>query len=238
MIIALLAGLIIGFVLAIPPGPVGVTTIRLSIDKGIRHSTLSALGTGLMDFIYCLLVIFATSAILKLVNGFFDKYPILLLGFQISVVVLVIIYGIVNIKFKNNVINRKKSKSKPFKFISKLSSRGPFLLGIAVAIANVANPTFLAALAYITVNVQKFVFPENTVQLNVIFAFAFGVGNFLWLYVLSRILIHYKDKMSTQALARIHQFAGITLIGFGTILGYRVVTVTHWGEIMRYVFAF
>ena len=85
---------------------------------------------------------------------------------------------------------------------------------------------------------QKYVLPINSALNNFIFALAFGLGNFLWLYLISRILVHYQNKMSTQTLARIHQFAGITLIGFGTILGYRVITLTHWPEIIRFAFAF
>ena len=239
MIIALLAGIIIGFMLAIPPGPVAVTTMRLSMDKGLGHGIKAALGTGLMDFIYCLIVIFATSAVLSLVNGFFDDYPIILLGFQVLVVVSIIVYGIINIKLKDRIVNPKKTKDPGrFKHLEKLSHRGPFLLGIAVALTNIVNPTFLPALAYVTVNVQQFVLPENNALYNTIFALAFGLGNFLWLYLISKVLVHYKDRMSVQALARIHQFAGFTLIGFGTILGYRVITVTHWPEVLRFVFIF
>lgn len=239
MIIALLAGIILGFILAIPPGPVAVTAMRLSLDKGIKHGTLTALGTGFMDFVYCLIIIFATSAVLSLVNGFFDEHPLLTLSFQLFVIVVIIIYGIINIRLKNKIINENNTKiKKSYGIITRLSHKGPFLLGIAVAIANVANPTFLPALAYITVQVQKYVLPINSALNNFIFALAFGLGNFLWLYLISRILVHYQNKMSTQTLARIHQFAGITLIGFGTILGYRVITLTHWPEIIRFAFAF
>ncbi|MFH1052369.1 MAG: LysE family transporter [bacterium] len=239
MLIALLSGLIIGFLLAIPPGPVALTTIRLSLEKGIKHSSRAALGVGIMDFVYCLAIIFATSAILTLINGFFDDYPLIFLSFQIFVVVALIVYGFMNIKLKDRIINPKRRKEpKPFKYLEKISHRGPFLLGIAVANANIANPSFLTALAYVTLNVQKFILPENSAFLNIAFAFTFGVGNFLWLYLISKILVHYKDKMSAITIARIHQFTGFTLIGFGTLLGYRVVTLTHWQEILRFVFAF
>ncbi len=239
MIVALLSGLIIGFVLAIAPGPVAVTAMRLSLDKGLKHGVLAAFGTATMDFIYSMVVIFATTAILSFVNHFFDDYPILLLAFQILVVVAVFIYGIVNIKLKDKIVNpEKRTKSKKFKFIDNLSHKGPYLLGIAVAITNIANPTFLPALTYITVNVQKLIFTEITTLNNILFALGFGFGNFLWLYAVSKVLVHYKDKMSNNTLAKIHQYAGVTLIGFGTILGYRVIILTHWHEVFRLLFAF
>jgi len=239
MLIALLSGLIIGFILAIPPGPVALTTIRLSLEKGIKHSSRAAIGVGLMDFIYCLAIIFATSAVLTLINGFFDDFPLIFLAFQIIVVMALIVYGYMNIKLKDKMVNPRASIApKPFRYLEKISHKGPFLLGIAVANANIANPSFLTALAYITLNVQKFILPENSALLNVIFAGTFGVGNFLWLYLISRVLVHYKDRMSANTIARIHQFAGFTLIGFGTILGYRVITLTHWQEVLRFAIAF
>ncbi|ROL60958.1 hypothetical protein D9V86_08255 [Bacteroidetes/Chlorobi group bacterium ChocPot_Mid] len=239
MLIALLSGLIIGFILAIPPGPVAVTTIRLSLENGIKHSSRAALGVGLMDFLYCLAIIFATSAILTLINGFFDNYPLLFLLFQIAVIFALIIFGIISLKHKDRLIDPKLKKNFGWsRYLDKLSQRGPFLLGVAVANANIANPSFMAALTYITLNVHKYILPENNAFINITFAFFFGIGNFLWLYLISRVLIHYKHRLSTQAIARIHQFAGLTLIGFGTILGYRVITLTHWQEIIRFAFAF
>ncbi len=239
MIVALLAGFIIGYILAIPPGPVGVTVMRLSLDKGIKHSVLAATGAGTMDFIYCLIIVFATSAMLSLASGFFNDYPVLLLGFQIFVVASVIIYGIVNIKLKDKIENpEKKRPPSKFKFLKKLSHRGPFFLGIGVAIANVANPTFLPSLAYITLNAHEFILADRSFLTNLTFAFAFGFGNSAWLYTVSKVLVHYKGQMSTKVLARIHQFAGYALVAFGAVLGYKVFASTNWNEILRYVFSF
>ena len=225
--------------LAIPPGPVAVTIMRISMDKGLKLATISSLGIGLMDFVFCLAIIFATSAILVLVNGFFADYPIILLSFQIFVVGSIILYGVFNLKTKyhasNPDLNNEPGK---FKYINKLSHKGPFLLGIALAMSNFANPTFLTALAYVTMNVQKFILTDAGSLNLVIFAFGFGIGNYLWLNLIAKILVHYKERMSAKAIARVHQFAGVTLIGFGTILGYRVITITHWPEVIRLVFAF
>ena len=239
MLIALLSGLIIGFVLAIPPGPVAVTTIKLSLDKGIKHSTKAALGVGIMDFLYCWAIISATSAVLILINNFFDDYPLVLTTFQIVVVVALILYGIMNVKHKDRIGNpQKRSSNRWFEYLDKLSHRGPFLLGIAVANANIANPSFLTVTTYVTLNVHKFIMPESSALLNILFSLTFGFGNFLWLHLMSRVLVHYRERFSTQAIARIHQFAGFTLIGFGTVLGYRVITLTHWQEVLRLAFAF
>ena len=87
-------------------------------------------------------------------------------------------------------------------------------------------------------NAEAFGFVQHDIVSKFVFAIGFGIGNFIWLYILTRVISHYKSKMSNLTLARIHGVAGYTLIGFGTILGWRVVTFTKWGEIVRLVFAF
>jgi hypothetical protein len=39
-------------------------------------------------------------------------------------------------------------------------------------------------------------------------------------------------------MARLYRFAGFTLIGFGTLMGYRILTITKWSEIIRLALAF
>ncbi len=239
MIIAALIGALTGFVLAIPPGPIGVATIRMSLDQGMKSTKRFALGSATMDFFYCVLTLFATTAIVRAVDNFFVDYPILLLAFQALVVALIIVYGIVNLRIKKKIIETKElSVESKYPFVNKLIKKGPFFFGIAVALTNVANPTFLPTLAYVTVSVNKMFLHSSAFPALLIFSVAFGVGNFLWLYVLGKTLSHYKRKMSPETLAKIHQFAGITLIGFGTFLGYRVIALTHWSEILKIFFAF
>jgi threonine/homoserine/homoserine lactone efflux protein len=237
MFVALIAGIIIGIVMGIPPGPVAVTVIKLGLNKGLKHSVSASLGTGVMDFFYCLISMFAASAIISLVNNFFKLYPIIVLIFQILVIVSVIIFGIIQFRIKDKIINTDPEIiSKRNKFLDNLSHKGPFLLGIAVALANVASPTFLPSIAYVTMNVHSFGIIENKAVNNVIFSLGFGFGNFLWLYVIIKAILHYRERMSPRFLARIHQFAGFTLIGFGTILGFRVLV--HWAEVLRFALAF
>ncbi|MFA6571667.1 MAG: LysE family transporter [Bacteroidota bacterium] len=239
MLLALFVGIVVGFVLAIPPGPVAVTAMRLGLDKSVRHGMYGAFGTALMDFFYCLLAIFATSTILKLVSNMFDSHPLIMLGFQLLVIISVIVFGVVQFKIKHKVAEPIDiDAQKKVHFLQNLSHKGPFLLGIAVAMANVANPTFLPSLTYVTMNVHALGLIENNVFSNIAFSLGFGFGNFLWLYLLIRVLVHYKDRMSAQFFERIHQFAGFTLIGFGTLLGLRVIVVTRWPEILGFIFAF
>ena len=237
MFIAFLAGIAIGFILAIPPGPVAVSSIKLGINQGLKPAVLLGLGNTVVDFFYCLITIFTTSAFVVLLRNISDKYPVFVLFFQIVVVVAIILYGFTHIRIKKSEQIDESLPKRKSELYNKLTHRGPFLFGIAIALTNIANPVFLPSLASVTMSVHRFNIIDNTVVNNFIFSMGFGLGNFLWLYLLVRVLLQYKSKLSDLTLARIHQFAGFTFIGFGTLLGYRVFTLTKWPEIISFLFS-
>lgn len=241
LIIALIAGFIIGFVLALPPGPIGVASIKFGVDGKVRKGMQMAVGTAGMDMVYCMLAIFAASAIEKSVGSFFDENPIFLLAFQFAVIIGFAIYGFYNLKKREKFVNKSGNDNNSqgeSEFIKSLKAKGPFLLGIALALTNLANPTFLPSLIITSTWVHKLSIFDNIALNNSLFAIGFGLGNFLWLYVLTSAMSKYRDRMSNNFLERIRQFAGITFIGFSGLLGYRVVTFTKWAEILRVAFAF
>ena len=104
--------------------------------------------------------------------------------------------------------------------------------------ANMANPTFVPSLIAVATYMHELNLVEVTTANNFMLSLGFGIGNFLWLYVIMKVLNTYKDRMSEKTLARVHQFAGFSLIGVGTLLGYKVVWFTKWSEILRLAFAF
>jgi threonine/homoserine/homoserine lactone efflux protein len=240
VIIALLVGIILGFVLAMPPGPIGVTAIRFGLYDNLKPGTHLAYGTSLMDLLYCLVAIFAASAATSAISSFSKDYPYIALMFQVTIVIGFILYGIINLRPKNSEakVNELAPKIDNSKIVTNLKSKGPFLLGIGIALTNIPNPTFLPSLAWVSMNVHQFNLIENTVTANIMYAIGYAIGNFFWMYVLMRIVHHYKSRMSAVMAVRIRQFAGFTLIGLGTLLGYRIIMLTKWSEILRLVFVF
>ena len=63
-------GLILGFVIAAPVGPVGLMCIRRSLQKGVMIGLATGLGAALADTIYGAIAIFSVSAIV----GFIHHY--------------------------------------------------------------------------------------------------------------------------------------------------------------------
>jgi threonine/homoserine/homoserine lactone efflux protein len=238
MLTALIIGSILGFILAMPPGPIAMASIRLGLEKGRRSTFQMSIGTASLDTIYCLMAVFAASAIQNSIMKFFENNPLLSLLFQLSIVLLLVVYGFYQFKKKQPIEQEDILENKTPDYLKRLKNKGPFLLGIALALTNIANPTFLPSLAVMSAWVQKMNLFEAKLLENLVFSFGFGIGNFLWLYLLGFVVSKNKHKISDQSLHMIRQFAGFTFIGFAGWIGYRVVLFTNWANVFKFIFAF
>lgn len=244
MALALLIGFTLGFVLAIPPGPIGVMVIKMGVENTMRSSIKLSIGTAMMDAVYSFVAILAASAANAAIGSFMDTNPILYLVFQVGVILALLAYGIINLlrarkktPEERDILNAEPRRTRS-KFIENLKTKGPFLLGVGLALTNLAHPTFMPTLAIVSAQVHKFGLFDISLVNNLGFAIGFGFGNFVWLYVLTRIINHYKNRFTSNAMVRLRQFAGITFISAGGLIGYRVLTLTHWAEVLRVVLAF
>lgn len=237
MLSAILIGTLAGFVLALPPGPVGVTAIKYGLTTGLSSGNKFAFANLIMDTIYCFIAIFATSAVANQIISTTQNHPFVILIIQFSIIAALIVFGVINIRSSKENNFSSKVRTKKFNFVNKFENKGPFLIGIAIALTNLANPSFFGTLTWLSVNIFALNLIENIFIQKTLFALGFGIGNFLWLMLLMRVVFKYKHRLSEQMLTRIKQFAGISFIGFGTILGARLVMFTKWGELLKYVFA-
>jgi len=238
LLTALLVGLAIGFVVALPPGPVGITAIKYGLFREPKDGTQLVLGNGIMDFIYCLVALFATGAMTETLAQFSDSYPYIVAAFQFAVVMAFIALGIFNLR--DNQPRELNFNDEQFDYrsgiVDYLRSRGPLFLGIAIALSNLANPTFSGTLAWIGFKAHEFGVTGSIVH-KLLFSVAFGIGNFLWLFILVRLVSKYKHRLSDIMLLRIRQFAGLTFIGVGTVLGANLIGLGKLTQALRFVFA-
>lgn len=236
---AIILGIVIGYVLAIPPGPIGMAAIRTGIRSGWIAAVKLAIGAGLFDIIYCALAMVATSAIVDLLRDLEQTTPLATVIFQLTIVGVMIVFGIMQMRERpiKHVDENGHGSQKPRNIIEWFKSHGPFFVGVGFAVANLANPTFVPSLAAMTTFIQKLGWFNNTMANNLSFALGFGLGNTLWLFTLARLVIANRSKMTPTFIQRIQQVTGVTLIGFGTFYGLRVILVTKWAEILRFVIA-
>src|SRR5437870_5399079 len=82
MVTSLLVGLVVGFVLAIPPGPLAIACISQALAGQARESVALALSASAMDIGYALLAAFASSALVGALRGLVTDNAWSLLAFQ------------------------------------------------------------------------------------------------------------------------------------------------------------
>ena len=237
MITAVLLGILVGFVLAIPPGPIGMAAIRMAIDEGWRSTLRLAFGASLFDVAYCTLAMIATSAVVRLLQKFETTSPLATIGFQLAIVVVMIIFGIVQMRARPKKPRVKPIGKRATTFIEWIKGHGPFFVGAGFALANLANPTFVPSLAALSTFIQKLDLFEDSMVTDALFAVGFGAGNFLWLVVIAHLVISNREKMTPTFIKRIQQLSGATLIGFGTFYGVRILVITKWADVARIIFA-
>lgn len=235
MFIAILAGLLIGFVLAIPPGPIGMASIRMGIRDGWSPTLKLALGAGLFDVLYCALAMLATTAIKRYFDGLDTASPLITIGLQFLIAIAMVVFGVIMFREPPPAEAEKPKHVPGEKVLALAQGHGPFFVGVGFAVANLANPTFIPTLAAITTFVKAQELYTATVLSDIIFSIGFGAGNMLWLATLVKLVLRFRERMTPTLLKRIQQGSGVTLIGFGAFYGIRIV-VTRWDDISRALF--
>lgn len=217
-----------------------MAAIRTGVHDGWVAAVKLAVGAGLSDVVYCAIAMFATRAIVDVLHDMEKSLPIATLTFQLVVVVVMVIFGIKQMRekpAKSHNVNMNMPQRKPRNIVEWFKSHGPFFIGVGFAVANLANPSFIPALAAMTTFIHKLEWFDTSIVTNLSFALGFGLGNMLWLFTLARLVIANRNKLTQTFLLRIQQVTGVTLIGFGTFYGLRVLIVTKWGDLLRFVFA-
>jgi L-lysine exporter family protein LysE/ArgO len=236
MVTALIVGIVVGYVLAIPPGPIGMAAIRMGIRDGWRPSIKLAMGAGVFDVLYCALAMMATSAIVDALTNLAHSTPLATIGIQLLIVVVMILFGLIQMREKP-ASKTGHREIQPSSFIEWVKGHGPFFVGVGFAIANLANPTFVPALAGMATFIQQLEWFESSLVNILFFALGFGAGNMLWMLTLVHLVVSNRDKMTPTFVKRIQQVSGFTLIGFGTFYGLRIITMTKWADVLRIIFA-
>lgn len=234
MLPAALLGLGIGYVLAIPPGPISFAAMRTALRSGWGASVKLAVGAGLFDILYCLLAMMATSAASRLIGAASTAYPGASIAVQLIIVMAMVAFGIT--QMRQQPIPQQSADDDAMSangWIARIRSHGPFFVGVGFAIANLANPTFLPALAALSTFMQQSGWFETTVWNAIVFSVMFGIGQAGWLLTLVRLLLRHRERMTPTFVKRLQQAAGLVLIAFGTVYAVRILTAVEWSTVLR-----
>ena len=228
MMTALLVGLVVGFVLAIPPGPIAMACIHQALAGQAREGVALVLGASAMDIVYALLAAFASSALVGALWGMVLHHAWALLAFQGGCIVVLVVLGLRSCRSTTHgdaARARPEARSRP------RGDASPYLRGVLIALTNLASPTFLPSLIFAMSLLQVRGWVGHEVGDHVMYALGFGVGGALWFVLLLRTLTHLRAKISPTVIPLMYRVAGGVLLLFAGMLTYHMVTTTAWSRL-------
>lgn len=203
----LVKGLLIGFSVAAPVGPIGVLTIKRTLSEGRISGFVTGMGAAMADTVYGIIAGFGLTAIssflltqefwMKLAGGLF----LLFLGI-------------------------KSFLSKPAPTAANLNSKGLFNNFISTFFLTVTNPStilsFLAIFAGLGLGTTKTDYASSL-------TLVFGVflGSAMWWFILSTVVSYFQSKITPERLIWINRLSGLIIISFGLFALYSCLKIIN-----------
>lgn len=204
MITAFAVGCIAGFLIAIPPGPVSVTTIARSIEHDRQTGLMVGLGAVVSETMYAAL-------------GFFGVKLIFTAGFETTL--QIISFVIVTYMGARYAFLAKTISLEPVK--NSQRGRNSLWLGLALSIT---TPTIGVAYFVVAAGVQTQALFESTTVNNVLASVGAGAGSLMWLLLLIAGVGKLRRSFGVESVRNIARLAGVLLLIVSSYLGYAIVT--------------
>ncbi len=196
MILALLKGMAIGFLLAVPVGPIGILCIRHTLAEGRRSAISTMLGAASADMTYGAIAVFGVSLVSTFISEHFQE--IRLIGG-----IILIILGIRT--FRSHFINGKRT-------ITLNMHAGNF---VSTFILTLTNPLSLFAFAAVFAGVGTVDETSSTITAFSLVAGVF-LGSLLWFTSLVTATYTFRDFLTRKGLDVINKVAGILIMAAGS----------------------
>lgn len=193
-------GFLIGFVAAIPLGPVNVFVISQTLKRDFFHGFMGGITAAVLDTIYCLVAILGISQVAFNVSKYL-ALPIM------KVVAAFVLFAL---GFRMFQQSKTYNETKPDQKTTTFSPRPMF----GVALLYVSNPSLYAfwlAVASMATS-HYWVFESGTTP--VLFSLACGIGGATWYFILTQYVSKHHHQFSPQTFRKIFLVLAIVLFAF------------------------
>lgn len=237
MIVALIAGIVTGFIVSVPPlGPIAFALISKGFRGETKEGMAIAAGSGFMDMIYALVAFGGISLFISLlpesledlINGNSGILQILLIY---AGCIVVIVYGIRIMKTKTDfsimeekesgILSKAQEKAGDFVHRHKVPSAvnsnlfGQFVMGIMLCISSITLPaSWFALVGYL----KSSGVIDSSFLSGLIFSGGAFAGTVMWFWLLLKLIAGNKHRINRNTVNKLNTFAGIILIVLGIFL--------------------
>jgi threonine/homoserine/homoserine lactone efflux protein len=196
----ILKGMIIGFSIAAPVGPIGVLCIRRTLAEGRAYGIVSGLGAASADAIYGTIAALGLTLVssflidqanwLRLIGGAYLCY-----------------------------LGLKTFRSRPAERAAEAKGRGLLGAYTSTFFLTLTNPLTIFAFAAIFAGVGAEAAAGNTLgALHVVLGVF--LGSAAWWLILVTLTSLYRSRLTTGGLVWVNRVSGIIILGFGMVMLY------------------
>ena len=202
----ILLGILIGFVAAIPLGPVNVFVISQALKRDFLHGFMAGITAAVLDTLYCLVAILGIAQITYGLNKFL---PVM----KVFAALLLTFLG-----YRLYVQSKTYHETKPPNKMTPFSPRPMF----GVLLLYVTNPSlyifWLGTAGFVT----SHYFVAETGKTPIFFSIACGIGGVIWYFILTRYVATHHHQFKPRTFQRIFLVLAVILFVFAA---YTLFTV-------------
>jgi threonine/homoserine/homoserine lactone efflux protein len=206
MITALLVGIVVGFLMCIPVGPINVWVVNTLIKHNFRSAFSIALGGSTMDFVYFMVILTGLSL--------FNFSPKMTLFLKITGVILLFAFGLKEFFVKNQNFSLTENVDKKVP-----KAAGFFLMGVLIYSS---NPTLIATMSALAAVIKSWnLFSYNFVNYFLL-SLGLALGSASWFYLLLKIVSKYQNRIPERFFINFSRACGALIIIFSLYMAFNV----------------
>ncbi len=208
LVVAWLTGLVSGFVVSVPVGPINITILHEGVQRGFRWALLIGLGATLMETIYCAIGFAGFS-------GLFDS-QMMHAALELVSFVLVLYLGL-KLMIAPTLPPTSKNAAR---IEQRLHPHTAFMTGFVRVLA---NPNVLLFWITLSATFVAHEWVDTTWQSKLACVGGVGVGALAWFVMLSFGASRGHGRCSDNTLLRLSHISGGLLVLMALYLGIRLV---------------
>ena len=210
--VAMITGLIAGFLISIPVGPINLTIINEGARRGFRWALMIGLGSVLMESIYCAISLTGFSAFLGLPMV---KSTMELLSFLFLLSLSWKYFRAKSIPEHSRSADRIEEKLHP---------HSAFMTGFVRVLG---NPSVLLIWVTLTATFLSHNWVDQSVDDRVACVIGVACGATLWFFLLAWAVSKGHGRISPRVLLRMEHVSGAVLLIAALWIGWRIVGELH-----------
>ncbi|HVM62061.1 MAG TPA: LysE family transporter [Verrucomicrobiae bacterium] len=217
LIRSFLAGILCGFVVSVPVGPVNLTVINQALRRGFSAGLLMGLGAICADAVYASLALWGHSSILMTPRIFGIPRHSIVLGVRIGAVVAIAALGIRYLLFRAERLDASEAAAQ--RLDERWHHPRSFFLGFALTITN-----FMLVVVWATLITVLFAHEWVTPRLasRVLCIAGVLLGGAIWFCLVAFFVSRAQRRVTGQTLTMLVRGCGALFLGFAGLLVFKL----------------